>query len=107
MTLAALFSAAVAREPDALAIVDGERRLSYGQWGQEIARLAGGLSALGLAPGDHLVAVLSNRHEMATLYWAAQFLRLIFTPFNWRASAEEIAFVIEDAEARAARYRAR
>ena len=32
MTLAALFSAAVAREPEAVAIVDGELRLTYGQW---------------------------------------------------------------------------
>jgi 2-furoate---CoA ligase len=104
MTLAAIFTAAVAREPDAIAIIDGERRLTYGQWQDEISRLAGGLSAMGLVPGDHLVCVLSNRHETATLYWAAQFLGVIFTPFNWRASTEEIAYVLEDAEARAVAY---
>jgi len=104
MTLAAIFTAAVAREPDAVAIIDGDRRLTYHQWQVEIRHLAGGLSAMGLVPGDHLVCVLSNRYEMATLYWAAQFLGLIFTPFNWRASAEEIGYVLEDAEARAVAY---
>jgi len=104
MTLAAIFTAAVAREPNAVAIIDGDRRLTYRQWQDEIRHLAGGLSAMGLVPGDHLVCVLSNRYEMATLYWAAQFLGLIFTPFNWRASAEEIAYVLEDAEARAVAY---
>ncbi len=107
MTLARMLASAVARQPDATAIVDGARRLSYGQWWAEIQRLAGGLAELGLGPGDHLVAVLSNRLETASLYWASQMLGVIFTPFNWRASAADIAYVLEDAEARAVVYEAR
>ena len=37
--------AVVERSPDALAIVDGERRLSYAAWYCEIGRVAGGLAA--------------------------------------------------------------
>ncbi len=68
MTIARMLAASTAREPDALAIVDGERRLSYGEWSEDIRKLAGGLASLGLADGDHLVAFLSNRLEMASLY---------------------------------------
>ena len=107
MTLARMFAAAAAREPEATAIVDGGRRLSYGDWQAEILALAGGLHARGLGPGDHLVAVLANRLEMATLYWACQYLGIIFTPFNWRASAPEMVYVLADAEAKAVVYEQR
>ncbi len=104
MTLARLLAASSLRQPDATAIVDGERRLSYGDWQAEIRRLAGGLHSLGLGPGDHLVVVLSNRMETASLYWACQTLGVVFTPFNWRATAEEIAYVLADAEAKVVAY---
>ena len=43
--------AVVERSPDALAIVDGESRLSYAAWYREIGRVGGGLAALGLSHG--------------------------------------------------------
>jgi 2-furoate---CoA ligase len=101
MNLGEAFARSVARNPDRLAIVDGPRRLTWAEWDLEVRKLAGGLTAAGLRPGDHLVTLLSNRHETATLYWACQMLGLIFTPFNWRATAEEVAFVIEDSDAKA------
>lgn len=107
MSLARLLCAAALREPDAIAITEGDRRVSYRAWHVEVLRLAGGLSRMGLEPGDHLVALLSNRYETATLYWACQVLGLIFTPFNWRASAEEFGYVLRDAEARAVFFEGR
>ena len=86
MTMARMLAASTAREPGATAIVDGDVRLSYAEWRADIRRLAGGLKGMGLTSGDHLVAALSNRSEMASLYWACQTLGVIFTPFNWRAS---------------------
>jgi 2-furoate---CoA ligase len=64
--------AVVARSPDALAIVDGERRLSYAAWYREIGRVGGGLAALGLSRRDRLPVILQNRLETATLHWACQ-----------------------------------
>ena len=60
--------AVVERSPDALAIVDGQRRLSYAAWYREIGRVGGGLAALGLSRRDRLAVILQNRLEMATLY---------------------------------------
>ncbi|MEE8333683.1 MAG: AMP-binding protein [Alphaproteobacteria bacterium] len=100
MDLGSAFDAAVARAPGALAFVDGEHRRDFVGWQVDIRRLAGGLAARGIGRGDHVLALMSNRYEMASLYWAAQMLGAVFTPFNWRASADEIAYVIEDAEAR-------
>ncbi|MEE2969295.1 MAG: AMP-binding protein [Pseudomonadota bacterium] len=107
MDLATLFERVVIRAPDAVAIVDGNYCATYDEWRDEIRGLAGGLRTLGLKPGDHFVPILSNRREMASLYWACQMLGVIFTPFNWRATVDEITYVLKDAETVAIAYEAR
>ncbi|MBT6590671.1 MAG: AMP-binding protein, partial [Rhodospirillaceae bacterium] len=44
---------------------------------------------------------LQNRYEAATLHMAAQIAGLVITPLNWRASAEELDYVLNDAGAKA------
>ena len=99
MNLGTVFHRHMLREPGAVAIVDGETRRTFGDWYGEILAVAGGLQMRGVKAGDHFVTVLSNRYETATLYWACQMLGAIFTPFNWRANGEEVAYVLSDAEA--------
>lgn len=98
------FLASVERNPDAVAMVDGERRLTYQQWFAVIQSLAAGLKGLGLARGDHLVVVLQNRWEMATLHWACQFAGIVMTPLNWRLKPEELDYCAADAGARVLVY---
>jgi 2-furoate---CoA ligase len=104
LDLGTSFLASVARDPDALAIVDGELRLTYSAWYRKISALVEGFDDLGLRPGDHLVTLLQNRWEAATIHWACQFSGIIITPLNWRASANELDFCLEDAEAKAIVY---
>ncbi|MDB5842638.1 MAG: 4-chlorobenzoate--CoA ligase [Herminiimonas sp.] len=94
------FLAAVERCPDETALVDGALRLSYADWLGRVCGAAGGLQEQGLARGDHLVTVLQNRWEMATLHWACQLLGVVMTPLNWRAKADEIDYCASDAGAR-------
>jgi 2-furoate---CoA ligase len=104
LDLGLTFLAAVARDPDALAIVDGPQRFTYAQWYERIWAVAAGLGELGLAPGDHLVTVLQNCWEAATLHWACQFTGVVITPINWRAKPDELDFCLEDCEAKALVY---
>ena len=97
--LADLFEHAVDNFGDREYVVAEGRRRTYAQWYTEIRAVAGALRAMGLKPGDHLVVVMRNRYEMATLYWACHLLGAIFTPVSWRATREEIAYCLEDAEA--------
>ena len=80
LDLGRTFLQSVERSPRAIAVVDGEVRLTYAEWFDLIERVAGGLSALGLRRGDHLLVILQNRWEMATLHWACQFAGIIVTP---------------------------
>src|SRR6185436_17000357 len=95
------FLASVARDPNALAVVDGDVRLTYVEWYRRISSIVAGLDALGLKPGDHIVTVLQNRWEAATLHWACQFAVIIITPGNWRATADDLDFFCHDAGAKA------
>ena len=95
------FLASVARDPDALAVVDGDVRLTYADWYARISAVVAHFGELGLRPGDHVLSVLANRYEAATLHWACQFAGLIITPLNFRAKPDEIDYAVEDAEIRA------
>jgi len=98
------FVASVARDPDALAIVDDGIRLTYAQWYARISSLVAGFDSIGLKAGDHLVTLLQNCEAAATLHWACQFAGIVITPINWRAKAEELDFCIEDSRACALVY---
>jgi 2-furoate---CoA ligase len=104
MDLATAFALTVARRPQAYAITDGGKARTYAQWHAESLRLAGGLAQLGLAQGDRLLVLLKNRYETTVLYWACQSLGVVFTPLNWRASTAEVAFCLDDSDAKAVAF---
>ncbi len=104
LDLGTSFVASAERDPDALAIVDGEMRLTYGEWVPRIAAVAAGLDSIGLRRGDRLLTLLQNRWQTATLHWACQISGVIITPRNWRAKADEVDYCIADAEVRAIAY---
>jgi 2-furoate---CoA ligase len=104
LDLGASFVASVARDPDALAIVDDGVRLTYAQWYARISSLVVSFDRIGLKPGDHLVTVLQNCEAAATLHWACQLAGIVITPVNWRAKADELDFYIENSESCAVVY---
>jgi 2-furoate---CoA ligase len=93
--------ASAERMPDAIAISDGPIRKTYSEWWETVLRVAGGLDAIGLVTGDHVVTLLSNRYEAATLHLACQMVGLTITPLNWRAQVEELDYVLADCQAQA------
>jgi 2-furoate---CoA ligase len=106
LDLGTSFVASVARNPRALAIIDGDLRLTYAEWFREISSLVAALDAFSLHAGDHIVTILQNRWEAATLHWACQFAGVVITPLNWRAKADELDYCVDDCAARALFYEA-
>src|SRR5205807_8894209 len=96
LDLGTSFVASVSRDPHGVAIVDGELRLTYAEWYRRISAVVAGFDRLGLASGDHLLTVLQNRWEAATIHWACQLAGIIVTPVNWRAKADELDYCIAD-----------
>ncbi|MBB3140994.1 AMP-binding protein [Halomonas organivorans] len=98
------FLASVERRPRAIAMSDGEFRKTYAEWFADIQSVARSLEAIGLAKGDRLLVVMQNRWQMATLHWACQFAGIVVTPLNWRSTARDLSYCIEDAEVKAVAY---
>src|SRR5512139_2761643 len=99
LDLGTSFLASVERDPTALAIVDGDVRLTYREWYGRVSAVVAALDAMGLRQGDHLVTLLQNRWEAATIHWACQFAGIVITPLNWRSTADELEFCVGNAEA--------
>src|SRR6202142_694842 len=104
LDLGTSFVASVARDPDAVAVVDHDIRLTYAQWYARISSLIASLDRIGLKPGDHLVTMLQNCEAAATLHWACQLAGIVITPVNWRAKADDLDFCIQNSEGRAVVY---
>src|SRR5260221_8512121 len=104
LDLGTSFLGSVARDPNALAIADGSVRFTYAEWYRRISALVAGFDALKLRPGDHLVTVLQNNWQAATIHWACQFAGIVITPLNWRCTADELDYCLTNADARALVY---
>ncbi len=95
-----LLTRSAARAPRQLAIVDGDRRLTYRDFNAAVNRLAHGLSSLGYARGDALALMSGNSAEFLITYFACAKLGLVCVPINlfWRHG--ELAYVLEHAQVR-------
>ena len=104
MTLGDLLARAALRRPDAEAVVDGRRRLTYAELDARAAAGARGFARLGVAPGDRVLLVLRNRLEHVVAYSALQKLGGVAVPVNFRLAAYELRYVLEDSGARVALF---
>ncbi|MFB6130172.1 MAG: AMP-binding protein [Salinigranum sp.] len=95
MTMGNVFRQAVTRFPERTAIVDpdGGVRYTYSEWNDRVNDVGAALRASGIEPGDCVGAIMENREELLTLYWAAQQLGAAFVPFNFRAAGGEVSFL--------------
>ena len=90
------------REPGKLALVTpDEREISRGELLAECNRLVRGLRALGLQKGDAVAMVLPNGAEPIELYLACFQAGFYLTPINNHLAGPEIAYIVNDCEAKA------
>jgi len=104
VTLGALLARAALRRPDAEAVVDGQRRLTYGELDARAAAAARGFGRLGVARGDRVLLALRNRLEHVVAYWALQKLGGVAVPVNFRLAANELRYLLGDSGAKVALY---
>lgn len=86
-------------ERPALIFSDGTR-ISYGELGARVNQVAHGLRALGLEKGDNVAIVLANEPAWLETILATLQLGMYLTPINWHLTGPEIAYIVEDSEAK-------
>ena len=74
------------------------RRTTYGQFGGRVARLAGGLGALGVRPGDRVATLAWNHTRHLEAYYAIPLSGAVLHTVNPRLSPADIAHILEQAD---------
>lgn len=104
LTITSLFENTVAKYPDRYALTCGAVSLTYAQWSARVRRLAQALFDLGVRQMDRIAIFQKTSDATPTAYMACQLLGAIAVPMNFRLSANEAAFILRDAGARALIY---
>jgi len=84
--------------PERDSIVFEGKRWTYGQITERANRLANALVQLGIKQGDRIGILQVNCGQYIESYFAAAKLGAIFVPLNFRAKADEMAYMIGNAE---------
>ena len=92
--------AAGAADSPALIVADGET-VTYGELYANSRRVAALLHEAGLRPGDGVALVLPNRPEFFEITWGCQLSGLYYSAVNTHFTADEVAYVVDDSEAKA------
>src|SRR3984885_5485316 len=99
--LGMILTRAARRFGTSTALIAGGRVLTYQALDEMCARVAGGLQALGVRPGDRVSLYSPNRWEWVVAYHAALRAGAVVNPINVMLTAEEVAFVLNDCGAAA------
>ena len=87
--------------PQRIAVVDGDLRLTWPAFDDRVNQLANALrDEVGVGEGDRILWLGQNSFRVLEGLLAAAKLGAIFCPANWRQSADELAFVINDIRAK-------
>jgi long-chain acyl-CoA synthetase len=73
---------------------------SYDDLNARSNRVAQGLLALGIQPGERIAILDKNAPEQFDIVFGVSKARVVFVPVNWRLAPREIAQVLNDARAR-------
>ncbi|GGO71591.1 class I adenylate-forming enzyme family protein [Nonomuraea cavernae] len=87
--------------PEAAAVVDGDRRLTYRALDERSSRLANVLLDAGLRPGERVAVLLGNRLEYPEVACGIAKAGLVMVPVNPRSAPVEAAYVLGHSQSRA------
>ena len=88
--------------PRKTAVLYGDRRWSWAEFGGAIARQAGALRRAGVGPGDRVAFLAPNVPELLAAYFSVLQLHAALVPINTRLRSEEVGFILEHSGAKVA-----
>jgi len=100
LELATLIAHHARYRPSATAVVIGNERLTYAQFGARVARAANLLRSLGIGKGAKVATVLGNSREALELVWAVPSVGAALVPLSPLLMAAGLASLLRDSEAK-------
>lgn len=86
-----------AREPERVAVVCGDRRVTYAEFDELVSKTAFGLIQAGLTPGDRVAVMLDNRLEYLVAMLGCVRAGGIAIPLGTRLGPSDVAHIVGDA----------
>lgn len=84
------------KTPDRLATIMGDRRHTWSEFVDRVARLASGLAGLGVKRGDRVAILALSSDRYFEYYFACWWLGAVVVPMNIRWSPAENAYSLND-----------
>ncbi|KNE81123.1 non-ribosomal peptide synthetase [Streptomyces xinghaiensis] len=92
-----LVAGRVREAPGAVAVVDGERSMSYGELDAAAGRLAAFLSGSGVGRGERVAVVMERSADLLVALLGVWRAGAAYVPVDAGSPVERVAFVLEDA----------
>lgn len=83
-----------------VAVIDGERSITYAEFAARCTRLAAGLTALGVQRGDRVALLSANGHRYMEAYFGLPAAGMVLVPLNTRLAPTELAHIVQHCGAR-------
>jgi long-chain acyl-CoA synthetase len=100
LNLASLLRNSALRQPEAPAVIDEDARMRYRELDAAARRFAGDLLGGGLRRGDRVALLVPNVPAFTVAYFGVLYAGGVVVPLSTLLVANEIAFQLEDSEAR-------
>ncbi|VEG39346.1 AMP-dependent synthetase and ligase [Mycolicibacterium flavescens] len=84
---------------DRVALIDGDRRITYTEFDRRTNRLAQAFHACGVRQGDRVAGLMTNCSAFLETLFATGKLGAVFVPINFRLAAPEVAYLLCDSGA--------
>ena len=86
--------------PDREAVIDGDRRFTYGEFFTRCDQWSSALQALGVRQGDRIVYIAPNTHAQLESFYAVPQIGAVLVPVNYRLAPDDFAYIINHSGAR-------
>jgi len=101
LTMGSIARRSAEQYPHRTAMIFGDERVSFSEYNARVNRCANALAQLGLSKGDHFAVLGKNSIQYLEMCHASAKIGTVFGPLNWRLAAQELLFIIKDAENKA------
>lgn len=84
-------------KPDTAALIDERGSSTWADLNTRVNQVIAGIRAQGLQAGDSIAIFAGNCREYFELILAANHIGVVYVPVNWHFTADELAYVVNDA----------
>ena len=100
-TIGEILASTARKLPDKTVIICDDRQITYQELNARVNQLAHGLLQNGINKGSKVATLMYNSIELVEIYFALATAGIVGIPLNFRLTAPELYYIIENSDATA------